>query len=103
MDQLKLEMGLRLKRARERKRLTQEQAGRYVGVSTASIGGYETGVATPPADVMLRLCSLYGVTTDYIYGIDNRKTIILDGLTPEQEDKIDIVVKTIESLIKPDG
>lgn len=100
MDQLKLEMGMRLKRAREQKRLTQEQAGRYVGVSTASIGGYETGVATPPADVMLRLCSQYGVTADYVYGMESRRTIILDGLTPEQEEKIDSVVKIIESLIK---
>lgn len=100
MDQLKVEMGLRLKRAREQKRLTQEQAGRYMGVSTASIGGYETGVATPPADVMLRLCSYYGITTDYIYGLEKRKTIVLDGLTPEQEEKVDSVVKIIESLIK---
>lgn len=93
-------LGLRLRRARENKRLTQEQAGRYAGVSGGSISGYENNAADPPVDVMRRLASLYGVTVDYLFGLDNRKIIVIDGVTPEQENQIEEIVKMIRDLLK---
>lgn len=94
------DLGLRLKKAREKKKVTQEQAGRFAGVSGTSISGYENNIADPPVDVMRRLASFYGVTTDYLYGLENRKTIVIDGVTPEQEEQIEVIIKMIQNLIK---
>lgn len=99
---LEYDLGLRLKKAREKKKLTQEQAGRFAGVSGGSISGYENNIADPPVDVMRRLASLYGVTTDYLYGLDNRKTIVIEGATSDQEEQIEQIVKMIQNLIRHD-
>ena len=96
------DLGLRLKKAREKKKITQEQAGRFAGVSGGSISGYENNIADPPVDVMRRLASLYAVTTDYLYGLDNRKTIVIEGATSSQEEQIEQIVKMIQNLIKYD-
>lgn len=93
-------LGLRLRRARENKRLTQEQAGRHAGVSGGSISGYENNASEPPVDVMRRLASLYGVTVDYLFGLDNRKVLILEGITPEQEQQIEEIVHIIQNMVK---
>lgn len=49
---MEYDLGLRLKELREKKKLTQEQVGRYLEVSGANISNYESNVVTPPIDAV---------------------------------------------------
>lgn len=40
---------------------------------------------TPSIDVLVRLANLYGVTSDYILGIEKKKVLVIDGLTENEE------------------
>ena len=62
-----MNFGMRLKRAREDRVLTQKQLGRMVGVSGTAIGNYENGVSSPKEEIMLRLFDALGVSPNYLF------------------------------------
>lgn len=62
--------GSKLKKARERTGLSQSEAGRMAGIGKAALSKIERGGNSPSADVLVRLCKLYGVD---ISGITRRE------------------------------
>lgn len=64
-----LNFGERLKRARERKGLTQAQVMRLTNVSDKSLSRYETNASAPDPDTIQELILLYDVSSDYLFGL----------------------------------
>lgn len=64
-----LSFGERLKRARERKGLTQSQVMKVTNISDKSLSRYENGASAPDPDTILELIRLYDVSADYIMGL----------------------------------
>lgn len=93
------DFGKRLKTLREEKKLTQEQVGKRLEITGASISGYENNIAMPPIDILKQLAILYGVTTDYLLGLENRKSIIIEAKTIEQEKAIEEIIKIIQDCL----
>lgn len=89
------DMGLRLKELREKNKLSQSQVAARIGITKSGINSYEQGTAKPSADRLRKLALLYQVTSDYLLGIDQRETIVLDGLS-EREKKL---VRSILDLL----
>lgn len=77
-------LGDKLKLLRKQKGLTQLQVAKRIGVSKAVISNYELSNRTPPYEILIKLAKLYNVSTDYLLGIDDRKTIDISGLTERQ-------------------
>ena len=57
-------LGARIRVAREKKYLTQEQLGEICSLSTAHIGHIERGTRTPSIDSLCAISSALGVSTD---------------------------------------
>ena len=51
----------KLREARERKGFSQSTVAEAVGVTKASISKIEVGAGLPSANILARLCELYGV------------------------------------------
>lgn len=51
----------KLREARERKGFSQAQVAQAVGVQKAAISKIEVGQGLPSANILARLCELYGV------------------------------------------
>lgn len=64
-----LSFGERLKRARERKGMTQAQVMKATSISDKSLSRYENGASAPDPDTILELIRLYDVSADYIMGL----------------------------------
>lgn len=64
-----LSFGERLKRARERKGLTQAQVMKITSITDKSLSRYENGASAPDPDTILELIRLYDVSADYIMGL----------------------------------
>ena len=60
----------RLRRAREKLFLTQEYVASHVGLPRTAIVQIESGNRKVSAEELAALCSLYGVSADYILGKD---------------------------------
>ena len=61
--------GERLKKARERKGLTQAQVMKLTSITDKSLSRYENGASAPDPDTILELIRLYDVSADFIMGL----------------------------------
>lgn len=62
-------MGAKLRKARKRLRMTQEQAAECADISASFIGHIERGSRIPSAETIVRLCKLYHVSADVILDV----------------------------------
>lgn len=60
------EVGKFITELRKEQGLTQEQLGEKIGVTNKTISRWETGTYLPPADALLSLSELYGVSMNEI-------------------------------------
>ncbi|MSE22412.1 helix-turn-helix domain-containing protein, partial [Lactobacillus parabuchneri] len=70
-------------------KLTQEELGKKINVSKASISLYEKNLREPSKDSLVTLANFFNVSTDYLLG----NTIDRNGHTPSwatNEDKKDL-------------
>jgi transcriptional regulator with XRE-family HTH domain len=82
------DFGYRLRELRRSKSMTQAQAATRLELSKTTISGYENNVKTPSLEVLTKLAVLYGVSSDYILGLENRRMLPVDELTSSQEEII---------------
>ena len=73
-----------LKDLRKTKKLTQKQLATQIGLTTTAVSKYELGESVPPLDVLRILASVFGVSIDYLAGIEKAPSIPTTGLTKEQ-------------------
>ena len=99
----KLTMGDRLKDARKRLNMTQENLAEKVDVTTFYIGEIERGVKTPSLDLFIKVIEVLDVSADYllrdtvstgnVYG-DKRMARKLENLSPKQRAAIEAIIDT---------
>ena len=58
--------GERIRGLRKQAGLKQSELAAQLGVSTSAVGMYENNRRVPPRPVLLRLCSIFNVTADYL-------------------------------------
>lgn len=76
-----------LKEIRKEKRLTLEQVGKGVGLSTNTISRYERGVREPKLETLQKIADFLNVPVYYLLGISKDKsTLTIDDLNPEEQD-----------------
>lgn len=86
---------IRLKNLRENEGLTQHQVARQIGSSKSIISAYENGTRLPSYNNLVKLASLFKVSTDYLLGIESREKLDLSGLTEAQKISLFDLVKTM--------
>lgn len=74
---------------------SRNQVSQLIGVSESMIGLYETGARQPSLSNLIKLASLYKVTTDYLLGCESEhpETLSLTGLTTQQIQAITATIK----------
>lgn len=74
----------RLRQLRLDKNLRQEQVAKLIGVNKSAISTYENNIRQPSFDILVRLATLYRVSTDYLLGMTNIRSLDLSGLSDEE-------------------
>lgn len=73
-------LGDRLRRARERKGLSQIDVYKRTKINNKTISRYESGGSEPDIDNLVKLAALYEVSIDYLVGrTDNPNTVFSDS------------------------
>jgi len=93
-----VEFGAVLKAVRKEKGLSQSQLGLMIGVSKAVISKYENAQSYPGYDILIKLASTFRVSTDYLLGVEKKKTIDIDGLTNKQIDSLIAIAEEYRKL-----
>lgn len=79
-----VDLGQRLRDLRKGHGLTQLQVAERIGITKAMVSSYELSARQPSYDILVKLASLFSVTTDYLLGINKTCTIDVSGLSDEQ-------------------
>jgi transcriptional regulator with XRE-family HTH domain len=81
-----------IKKLRQQNHMTQKELAQRVGVSKAIISAYETEMRYPSYDVLIKLAATFGVTTDFLLGLEKKNIVDVTGLDEEE-------IQIINSLI----
>lgn len=93
-----IELYERIKKARLRAGYaTQKAASDALGVERTRYLKWETGVYSPPLDILVRMCRIYNVSSDYLLGLtDEPAPITGENLTAEEVVKLRGFLRAME-------
>lgn len=83
-----VDFGSILKTQRLSKNMTQAQLALKLGLTKSVISAYETGLRLPSYDILIHIARIFNVSTDFLLGVENKQSIDLSGLSPEETDAL---------------
>lgn len=72
-------IGVTIKNLREDAGYSQSELARKLGISRSSVNAWEMGLSTPTTPYMVEIAKIFHVSTDYLAGLDSKRTVVLDG------------------------
>ena len=73
-----------IKLLREKRGMTQADLSRALGVTRSGVNAWEMGISVPSTQYLVELAVLFGVSTDYLLGLDHTATVSVSGLDDEE-------------------
>lgn len=95
-----IDLSIRLRQLRLDKHLRQEQVAELIGVTKSAISAYENDLRQPSFDVLLQLANLYRVSTDYLLGRTDTRSLDLSGLTAAEATLVTELVASMSARNK---
>jgi transcriptional regulator with XRE-family HTH domain len=77
------DFSMRIKNLREGKDMTPSQLASVFGKSEGAVRAWETGRTKPDADTLIEISKYFGVTTDYLLGLSDGKSVESDIIHKE--------------------
>ena len=90
-----VDFGKRLKTLRLSKNLTQEQLSKRIGMTKSVVSAYESSMRYPSYNVLIRLASIFSVSTDFLLGVTQKQAVDISDLS---ESNKTLVINFIEAL-----
>ncbi len=122
---MKNRVGSKIKELRKNSRMTQSELAGKLGISASAVGMYEQGRRQPDSAMILKICSVFGVSADYLLGknksvqkhgvcelsevfdeftqvLSSQQGLMFDGVPLNEEDKKKIVdaIRAVAALAK---
>ncbi len=76
--------GSRVKSLRQSLGLNQIEFGKTLNVTKQSVSNWENGNIQPSIDMLIKIAQTYSVSTDYLLGLDDCRTLDVTGLSERQ-------------------
>lgn len=88
--------GDKLKALRKERGLTQQQLADKMELVKGSISAYEQNTKYPSLDVLIKLCTFFQVSADYMLGLSDDMQFKMSALTDEQAQLILQLIAELE-------
>lgn len=88
--------GEKIRALRLEKGLTQTQLADKIGLVKGSISAYEQGKKYPSVEVLIKLCTVFDVSSDYLIGLSDDMHLMKSELTDEQMTMIRNLIRELE-------
>ncbi|MDO4477033.1 MAG: helix-turn-helix domain-containing protein [Clostridia bacterium] len=105
MNDFNKKLGLKIKKLRERRKLTREKLGEMAEISDRFIYDIETGQKGISAETLYKLSRALNVTSDYLlFEVEENKnelsyvTEILKNLSPSELESVEKIILEISKL-----
>ncbi len=81
-----------IKRLRSARALSQVELAKKLGVSKQCVSNWENDNVVPSIDMLIKLAELFGVTTDNLLGLDDKRYLAINGLSDKQVAHIQAII-----------
>ena len=71
----------RIQFLREQKGMTQSDLAKRLGITRSSVNAWEMGISGPSTQYVVELALMFGISTDYLLGVDKKASVAIDGLS----------------------
>lgn len=75
--------------------ISQVELGRKLSVTKQCVSNWENGNIQPSIDMLIRICTVFSVSADYLLGLDERRMLDVGGLSPEEITHLQIIVNDL--------
>ncbi len=75
----------RLKELREDRDLLQKEVAEITGIEQRTLSNYETGKTNPDSETIIKLAEFYGVSCDYLLGVNKINVTESEDIVKELE------------------
>ena len=85
----------KIKMLREKSGMTQAEMSRKLGITRSGVNAWEMGISIPSTQYIVEIALLFGVSTDYLLGLNTTSYVAVTGLNDRE---IASIVELIECL-----
>ena len=86
----------KIKTLHEHYGLTQVQLAQRLGVTKSAVNAWETGTNSPSLSYVVKLAKIFGVSTDYLLGVNERLTVDITELDDLQTQAVTLMIRLFE-------
>lgn len=90
-------MGEKLHSLRTEMKLTQKQVADRIGLAISAVSSYESGTRYPSYETLIKLSRMFHVSTDYLLGLTEKRSVDVTGL---EDDEIELITQLVDKLKK---
>lgn len=87
----------KMRQLRKKRQLSQRQLAQKLGIAKSTVSKFENDISYPSADILLEMCIIFDIKSDYLLGLDNKEWISVDGLNKVQKDAIQNMVNSLKN------
>ena len=70
---------------------------KLIGLAISAVSSYESGSRYPSFETLIKLARIFHVSTDYLLGLTEKRSIDVTGLTDEE---IELISQLVDKLRK---
>lgn len=89
----------RIKELRKSLGINQVEFGKRLNVTKQCISNWENGNILPSIDMLVRIASVFSVSSDYLLGLNHQHTLDVTGLSNEQVFHIQNLVNDLKNML----
>ncbi|MBR6563388.1 MAG: helix-turn-helix transcriptional regulator [Clostridia bacterium] len=71
----------KIKILREQQKMTQTALAKRLGITRSGVNAWEMGISVPSTQYIVALATIFGVSTDFLLGVDSTATLSVSGLS----------------------
>ncbi len=86
----------KIKNLRVNSGMNQVQLAKRLGVTKSAVNSWETGTNSPSLLYIIKLSQIFGVSTDYLLGVNERLTVDITALDESQKQAVIFIIKLFE-------
>lgn len=82
----------RIKILREQLNITQAELAKRLKITRSSVNAWEQGISVPSTLYIVELAHIFGVSTDYLLGVNSTTTVNVAGLSDKDIELIHSII-----------
>ena len=99
LDEVENMLNERVKILRMARNLSQVELAKKLNVSKQSVSNWENDNIQPSVEMLVKISKVFGVTTDYLLGLEKTSTVSVDGLSDREIASIVEIIECYKSKI----